>query len=85
MKLKKLEEYLQSVDGFEKPKLLLEQYVTPSHIASNMLFTIQSKYGDLEGKTVADLGKNLKTIYYGKCDSANYSFESRFQDAVVEC
>ncbi|XP_037028921.1 rRNA N6-adenosine-methyltransferase METTL5 [Bradysia coprophila] len=56
MKLKKLEEYLQGVDGFEKPKLLLEQYITPSHIASNMLFTIQSKYGDLEGKTVADLG-----------------------------
>lgn len=56
MKLKKLEEYLQGVDGFDDPKLLLEQYVTPSHIASNMLFTIQSKYGDLEGKTVADLG-----------------------------
>jgi len=56
MKLKKLEEYLQGVDGFEKPKLLLEQYETPSHIASNMLFTIQSKYGDLEGKSVADLG-----------------------------
>ncbi|KAJ6637697.1 rRNA N6-adenosine-methyltransferase Mettl5 [Pseudolycoriella hygida] len=56
MKLKILEEYLQGVDGFEKPKLLLEQYVTPSHIASNMLFTIQSKFGDLEGKTVADLG-----------------------------
>lgn len=59
MKLKQLEEYLQGVDGFEKPKLLLEQYITPSHIASNMLFTIQSKYDDLEGKTVADLGESL--------------------------
>jgi len=56
MKLKKLEEFLQGVDGFDKPKLLLEQYVTPSHIASNMLFAIQSKYGDLENKIVADLG-----------------------------
>lgn len=56
IKLKKLEEYLQGVDGFEKPKILLEQYVTPSHIASVMLFEIQSKYGDIEDKMVADLG-----------------------------
>lgn len=56
IKLKKLEEYLQSVDSFEKPKILLEQYITPSHIASNLLFTIQSNYDDLDGKFVADLG-----------------------------
>lgn len=56
MKLKKLEEYLQGVDSFEKPKILLEQYATPSHIASVMLYTIQSKYGDLENKLVADIG-----------------------------
>lgn len=56
MKLKKLEEYLQGVDSFEKPKILLEQYATPSHIASIMLYTIQSKFGDLEDKLVADLG-----------------------------
>lgn len=56
MKLKKLEEYLQGVGSFEKPKILLEQYATPSHIASVMLYTIQSKYGDLENKVVADLG-----------------------------
>lgn len=56
MKLKTLEEYLQGVDGFDKPKIRLEQYATPSHIASVMLYTIQSKYGDLENKLVADLG-----------------------------
>jgi len=56
IKLKKLEEYLQSVDTFEKPKVLLEQYITPSHIASNLLFTIQNNYDDLDGKFVADLG-----------------------------
>jgi len=56
IKLKKLEEYLQSVDSFEKPKVLLEQYITPSHIASNLLFTIQNNYDDLDGKLVADLG-----------------------------
>lgn len=56
VKLKKLEEYLQSVDPFEKPKVLLEQYITPSHIASNLLFTIQNNYDDLDGKLVGDLG-----------------------------
>lgn len=56
MKLKKLEEYLQGVDDFERPKILLEQYATPSHIASVMMYTIQSKYGDIEDKFVADLG-----------------------------
>jgi rRNA N6-adenosine-methyltransferase METTL5 len=56
IKLKKLEEYLQTVDSFEKPKILLEQYVTPSHIASNLLFTIQNNYDDLDEKLVCDLG-----------------------------
>lgn len=56
IKLKKLEEYLQTVDSFEKPKILLEQYVTPSHIASNLLFTIQNNYDDLDEKFVCDLG-----------------------------
>lgn len=56
LKLKILEEFLQGVDGFEKPKIQLEQYVTPSHIASVMLYTIQTKYDDIENKLVADLG-----------------------------
>lgn len=41
MKLRHLEEILQQVDGFQKPKVLLEQYVTPSHIGAHMLFTVQ--------------------------------------------
>lgn len=56
MKLKKIEEYLQSVDGFEKPNVNLEQYPTPPHIASCMMFQIQTKYSDVEGKMVGDLG-----------------------------
>lgn len=56
IKLKKLEEYLQGIDGFEKPNILLEQYATPSHIASVMLYTIQTKYGDIQDKLVGDLG-----------------------------
>ncbi|CRK96589.1 CLUMA_CG009898, isoform A [Clunio marinus] len=65
IKLKKLEEYLQSVDSFEKPKILLEQYITPSHIASNLLFTIQNNYDDLEGKYVCDLGTGTGMLSIG--------------------
>lgn len=56
MKLKKLEEFLQGLDDFDQPKIQLEQYITPPHIASNILYTIQSNFNDIEGKIVADLG-----------------------------
>lgn len=56
MKLNKLEQYLQQVDAFESPKIKLEQYMTPPHIAACMLHTIQSSYNDVEGKMIADLG-----------------------------
>ncbi|XP_017016207.2 rRNA N(6)-adenosine-methyltransferase Mettl5 [Drosophila takahashii] len=56
MKLRKLEEYLQGVDGFEQPKILLEQYPTPPHIAACMAHHMQSQHGDIEGKLVGDLG-----------------------------
>lgn len=65
IKLKILEEFLQGVDGFEKPKILLEQYVTPSHIASVMLYTIQTKYNDIENKLVADLGAGCGMLSIG--------------------
>lgn len=54
--LRKLEEYLQQLDGFDKPKILLEQYCTSAHIASQMLYCAQSQYDDIKGRIVADLG-----------------------------
>lgn len=65
MKLRHLEELLQDIDGFEKPKILLEQYVTPPHLGSHMLHTIQSQYGDIEGKVVADLGCGCGALTIG--------------------
>lgn len=41
MKLKTLESYLQDLDGFTDPKVELEQYETPAHIAAVALYTIQ--------------------------------------------
>lgn len=81
MKLRHLQSFLEQIDGFEKPKILLEQYITPPHLASHMLFTIQvnvirnknilfkhclqSQYGDVTGKLVADLGSGCGALALG--------------------
>lgn len=65
MKLKYLEEFLQDIDVFEKPKVALEQYPTPSHLASHMLYTVQSCYGDFSEKIVADLGCGCGSLALG--------------------
>lgn len=56
MKLKQVESALQDVSGFDRPKVRLEQYETPAHIAARLVFTAEASYGDLRDKTVADLG-----------------------------
>ncbi len=56
MKLKELESNLQNVQAFSNAKLNYEQYITTPHLASNILFTIESQYGDLGDKIVCDLG-----------------------------
>lgn len=56
MKLKELESWLQDVQGFPAPQVLLEQYQTPPHIAARVLHTAQASFEDLEGKVVGDLG-----------------------------
>ncbi|KAF2881274.1 hypothetical protein ILUMI_24893 [Ignelater luminosus] len=65
MKLRHLQELLQQIDDFEEPKILLEQYVTPPHLASHMLHTIQAHYGDIDGKLVADLGSGCGALTIG--------------------
>ncbi|XP_077779958.1 LOW QUALITY PROTEIN: rRNA N(6)-adenosine-methyltransferase METTL5 [Podarcis muralis] len=65
LKLKELESNLQQVDDFENPKLLLEQYPTRPHIAACMLYTIHNTFGDIENKTVADLGCGCGVLSVG--------------------
>lgn len=65
MKLRRLEELLQGIEEFEKPKVLLEQYVTPSHLSCHMLHTIQAHYDDIQGKLVADLGSGCGALSIG--------------------
>lgn len=55
IKKKELEIILQGLKGFDSPDPKMEQYQTPVGIASDILFTAKS-LGDIEGKTVTDLG-----------------------------
>ncbi|MDR0790960.1 MAG: METTL5 family protein [Methanomassiliicoccaceae archaeon] len=55
MKKKDLEIRLQKVKNFIDPDPSLEQYMTPSVIASDILFTAYSE-GDINGMDVVDLG-----------------------------
>lgn len=65
MKLKELESCLQQVDGFEEPKILLEQYPTSPHIAGCMLYTIHNTFDDIKNKLVADLGCGCGVLSIG--------------------
>jgi len=55
MKKKTLEIALSSVEPPDNPSAVLEQYSTPSAIAADILYIAYSS-GDIEGKSVADLG-----------------------------
>ncbi|KNZ44995.1 hypothetical protein VP01_85g10 [Puccinia sorghi] len=56
IRLKDLEAELQPLDGFDVPKIDLEQYVTSAHLASHMIFTAETTYADVGQKRVLDLG-----------------------------
>jgi putative methylase len=55
MKKKDLEMLLQTIPPFDRPKASLEQYSTPSVIASDVLFLAYAE-GDIADRAVADLG-----------------------------
>ncbi|XP_018908715.2 rRNA N(6)-adenosine-methyltransferase METTL5 [Bemisia tabaci] len=65
LKLKKLEEYLEDVEGFNAPKIELEQYLTTPHLAACTLHAIQSYFGQIENKIVADLGCGCGSLSIG--------------------
>jgi rRNA N6-adenosine-methyltransferase METTL5 len=56
MKLQQLVAALQGVEAFRSPDFRLEQYSTGVEVAAHSLFEIQSHFGDIEGKLVADVG-----------------------------
>ena len=52
---KKLELFLEKTPVYFSPKEYLEQYITPSNVASKILWEAFIR-GDIEGRTVLDLG-----------------------------
>jgi len=65
MKLKQLEQHLQEVEGFENPKILLEQYPTRPHIAACMVHTMAYTFDDIEDKLISDLGCGCGVLAIG--------------------
>ena len=58
-----LQQKLSQVEDFEDPKISMEQYVTPPHLAADIVFTAYMQ-GDLEGKIV-DLGTGTGILAIG--------------------
>ena len=65
LKLRQLETALHEVEAFDEPKVLLEQYPTRPHIAACILHTIQTSYGGLDDRIVADLGCGAGVLSIG--------------------
>lgn len=66
MKQKQLEIQLQQVKPFVDPKVALEQYHTPAHIAGCVVHSIYNE-GDIDGLTIADLGAGTGMLSIGCC------------------
>lgn len=64
MKLRKLEMLLEGFETFTNPDPALEQYATPAVVAARMLFHAYMR-GDIEGKSVLDLGCGTGVIACG--------------------
>jgi len=56
---------LQTVESHPIPKVALEQYSVPADLAAEILFRACYEYGDIEGKTVIDLGAGTGRLALG--------------------
>jgi putative methylase len=70
MKQKDLEIILQKVPTYENPNPFIEQYMTPSGIAADIIFTAFG-FGDIQNKKVVDLG----------CGTGIFSFGAKIANA----
>ncbi|HIH03013.1 MAG TPA: methyltransferase [Methanoregulaceae archaeon] len=64
MRLRQLEIALQGLDGFPAPRPALEQYATPAPLAARLLF-FAAGHGEIEGRTVLDLGSGTGVLACG--------------------
>jgi putative methylase len=56
---------LQNINPHPNPKVSLEQYTTPADLAAEILFHACYSYGDIEGRTVVDLGTGTGRLAIG--------------------
>eukprot|EP00056_Hartaetosiga_gracilis_P010625 m.158563 g.158563 ORF g.158563 m.158563 type:complete len:209 (-) comp13355_c0_seq1:3077-3703(-) len=77
MKLREFEGYLQQLKGFQSPKITLEQYITPPHLASRILYSIDQTFDDLEGNIVGEFGCGTGMLSIG-CAILGSSFTVGF-------
>lgn len=64
MKKNHLARKLSEVEDFEDPKIKMEQYLTPAHLAADLVYTAYMQ-GDIEGKKVVDLGAGTGMLSIG--------------------
>ncbi|EGF98691.1 uncharacterized protein MELLADRAFT_113336 [Melampsora larici-populina 98AG31] len=84
MKLKSLETFLQSLEGFRTPKVELEQYVTSAHLASRMIFTAHNNFNQILNKSILDLGSGtgLLSIACSYLDLSNPNFLNQLKSSI---
>ncbi len=56
MKRKKLERLIAQIPDYENPKIEYEQYTIPPALAADIVWIAETKYRDISGKLVIDLG-----------------------------
>jgi putative methylase len=56
---------LQAVNSHRAPDITLEQYTIPADLAAEILFRACYEFGDIEGKTVVDLGTGTGRLALG--------------------
>lgn len=64
MKKNQLARKLSKVEDFENPKVKLEQYLTPAHLAADLVYTAYMQ-GDIQNKEVVDLGAGTGMLSIG--------------------
>ncbi|KAI8458950.1 S-adenosyl-L-methionine-dependent methyltransferase [Phakopsora pachyrhizi] len=85
MRLRELESSLQTLKGFNSPKIELEQYVTSGHLASQMLFMAQSSFDDILNKNVLDLGCGCGILSIGSIIlGSNYTLGVEIDPDAIE-
>ena len=71
--VKNLENMISNFEGFTRPRVELEQYSTDSHVASRMVYLIETEFRAIKDKIILDLG----------CGTGALSLTSSFLEPLI--